>query len=123
MWSIMTSRRRAGFDQLVHDRIHQRLERGVDDIRRDADRGPALAGFVLALDQHARHRLGAAVEDTYAIVGQLQPADVFLVFSEILAQRDIERIHRTVAFGGRDQTFLAHLHLDDRHRYRDALAD
>ena len=58
-WSRPLSRR-AGLDELVDDGIHQRLERGVDDVGRDADRGPVLAGLVLALDQHARHRFGAA---------------------------------------------------------------
>src|SRR5438094_7695254 len=67
------SSRRAGLDELVDDGIHQRLERGIDDIGRHADRGPMLAGLVLALDQHPRHGFGSGVEDTDAIVGQLQP--------------------------------------------------
>src|ERR1700681_4266731 len=58
------SRRRAGLHQLVDDRIHQRLERGVDDVGRHPDGGPALAALVLALDQDPRDRLGAGVEDT-----------------------------------------------------------
>src|SRR6202035_4231131 len=63
--------RRARLHQLVDDRIHQRLERGIDDVGRDADRGPMLAGLVLALDQHAGDRLGAAIEDAHAIVDQV----------------------------------------------------
>src|SRR5215468_1223954 len=102
-WSIMTpsapSPWGAGPHQLVDDRIHQRLERGVDDIGRDADRGPTLAGLVGALDQHARHRLGAAVEDAHAVVGELETLDVFLVLAEVLAQREVEGIDRAVAFG------------------------
>src|SRR5438128_8842000 len=93
------SSRRAGAHELVDDRIHQRLERGVDDVGRDADRGPALAGLVLALDQHPRHRLGAAVEDAYAIIGELEPLDVALVLAEVLAQREVERVDRADAFG------------------------
>src|SRR4051794_8592138 len=70
-----TSPRCARLYQLVEYRIHQRLERGVDDVGRDADRGPSLALLVLALDQHPRDRLGAAIEDTDAIVDQLQAID------------------------------------------------
>src|SRR4051812_6902467 len=95
-WSIMASRRRAGLDQLVHDRIHQRLERGIDDVGRDADRGPALPRFVLALDQHARYRFGAAIEDTHTIVGELETLDVFLILAEVLAQRDVECVDRAI---------------------------
>ena len=114
--------RRAGLHQLVDDRIHQRLERRIDDIGRHADRGPTLALLVLALDQHPRHRFRAAVEDTHAIIDQLQPLDVSLVFAKILAQRDVERIDRTVALGGRDQRLAGDLDLHHRHRDGDALA-
>ena len=41
-----------------------------------------------ALDQHAGHRLGAAVEDAHPVVDQLQILDEVLVLAEILAQRD-----------------------------------
>ena len=53
--------------------------------------------------KHARHRFGAAIEDTHAVVDQLQALDIFLVLAEVLAQRDVERVDRAVAFGGRDQ--------------------
>src|SRR3954454_6456149 len=123
-WSIIKgSRRRARPYQLVHDGIHQRLERGIDDVGRDADSGPALAAFVLALDQDAGHRFGAAVEDAHAVVGQLEPVDIALVFPEILAQREVQRVDRTDAFRGRDQRLAVNLDLDDRQRHRDALAD
>ena len=82
---VKRSRRRAGLHQLVNHRIHQRLKRRVDDIGRYADRGPALAGLVFALDQHPRDRFRATIEDTHAIIGQLQAFDVPLVFAEILA--------------------------------------
>src|SRR5258708_19907191 len=62
-YELLPLPRRAGAHELVDDRVHQRLERGVDDVGRDADRGPALSGLVLALDQDARHRLGAARPD------------------------------------------------------------
>ena len=39
----------AGAHQLVDDRIVQRLERGVDDVLRDADREPRVAGRVAAI--------------------------------------------------------------------------
>src|ERR1700692_1398720 len=120
--SAPCSPRRAGFDQLVHDRIHQRLERGVDDVARDADRGPMLAGLVLALDQHAGDRLGAAVEDAHAIVREIEALDVFLVLAEILAQREVERVDRAVALGGGDQVGAVDRDLDDRERDRHALA-
>src|SRR3954463_8214594 len=91
------SGRRTRLDELVDDGIHQRLERGIDDIGRHADRGPMLAGLVFALDQHPRHGFSARVENTDAVVGQLQPLDELLVLAEVLAQRHVERIDRTVA--------------------------
>src|SRR5581483_10966727 len=102
-------RRSAGFDELVDDGIHQRLERGVDDVRRDPDRRPMIAGLVRAFDQDARHRLRAAIEDTHAIIGEREPGDVALIFAEVLAQREIERVDRTDAFGDRDQLLVADL--------------
>ena len=56
-----------------------------------------------ALDQHARHRLGAAVEDAHPVVGELEPLDIALILAEVLAQRDVEGIDRAVALGGGDQ--------------------
>src|SRR5436190_19865736 len=103
-WSIIEgSRRCPRAHQLVDDRIHQRLERGIDDVGGNADRGPALAALVLALDQDAGHRLGATVEDTHAIVGQLEPVDIALILAKILAQRQDVRIDRAVAFRGGDK--------------------
>src|SRR6266850_712694 len=115
------SRRRAGLDQLVNNRIHQRLKRPVDDVGRNADGGPALALLVFALDQHPRYRLGAAIEDTDAVVDQLQAFDVFLVFAEILAQRDVKRVDGTVALRRRDQFLAVDVDLHHRHCHRDAL--
>src|SRR5262252_5901220 len=89
-YEVLTLRRRAGPHELVDDRIHQRLERGVDDVGRDAHRGPALPGLVLALDQDAGHRLGAAIENAHAVVCQLEPADIALILAQVLAQRQIE---------------------------------
>src|SRR3974390_1998297 len=60
------SSRCAGFHQLVDDRVHQRLERGINDVGRYPDRCPALAPFVRTFDQNPRHRLGAAIEDAHA---------------------------------------------------------
>src|SRR5262249_46986602 len=122
-YEVWPLRRRPGPHELVDDRIHQRLERGIDDVGRDADRGPALAGLILALDQDAGHRLGATIENAHAVVGQLEPADIALILPEILAQSEIERVDGSVAFGGRDQRFAVDLHLDHRQRHRDALAE
>src|SRR6516165_9485573 len=97
-YEVWPLRRRPGPHELVDDRIHQRLERGVDDVGRDADRGPALPGLILALDQDAGHRLGAAIENAHAVVGQLEPADVALILAQVLAQRQIERVDGPVAF-------------------------
>src|SRR5215813_14236069 len=88
-YELLPLRRRAGAHELVDDRIHQRLERGVDDVGRDADCGPALPGLVLALDQDAGHRLGATIENAHAVVGQFEPADIALILAEILAQSEI----------------------------------
>src|SRR5215216_7076897 len=84
---VSASRRGAGLDQFVDDRIHQRLERRVDDVRRYAHRGPVLAVLVLALDQHARYGLGAGIEDPHAIIRKLESVDVLLIVSEVLGQR------------------------------------
>src|SRR6185437_6560417 len=76
---------RSGFDQLVDDRIHQRLERSVDDVGRHPDRRPMIAGLVLAFDQDPGHGLRTAVEDAHAIIDEFQPGDEALTFAEILA--------------------------------------
>src|SRR5579871_4213710 len=83
--------RRARFDELVDNRVHQRLERCIDDIGRDTDGTPRLALLVGAFDQNPRHGLGAAIEDTHAIIDQLEAFDEFLVLAEVLAQCDVER--------------------------------
>ncbi len=67
-------------------------------------RSPCL---VVAFDQHARHRLGAALEDTHAVIDELEALDLLLVLAEILAQRQVERVDRAVAFGRRDQPLVA----------------
>src|SRR5580658_11097082 len=105
MWSITLkpSRRSARLHKLVDDRIHQRLERRVDDVRRDPDRRPTIAGFVGTLYQHARDGLGTGIEDTHTVIRELQSRDVALVFPKVLAQRKIECIDRTVTFGCRNQ--------------------
>src|SRR2546430_5825787 len=82
---VLSLHRRAGAHELVHDRIHQRLKRRIDDVGRDADRGPALAGLVLALDQHTRYRFRAAIENAHALVGELEPADIALILTQVLA--------------------------------------
>src|SRR6516165_5268276 len=116
------SRGGAGLHELVDDRIHQRLERGVDDVGRHPDGGPAFAAFVTALDQDARHRLGAGIEDTHAVVGEFQAADVALVLAEVLAQGEIERVDGAVAFGRGYQPVVADRHLDHSEAHADALA-
>src|SRR5215472_8112122 len=93
------SRRRSGFHELVYDGIHQRLERSVDNICRHAHGSPMLAGLVGALDQNSRNGLGAAVEDADAIIGQCESGDEALIFAEVLAQRQIERVHWPDALG------------------------
>src|SRR5216684_9218514 len=115
--------RRARLHQLVDDRIHQRLERSVDNVGRHPDRGPALAVLVLAFDQHARHGLGAGVEDADPVVGEIEPLDVGLVLAEIFAQREVERVDRAVAFRRRDELVVADGAFDHRHADRHPLAD
>ncbi len=90
---------------------------------RHPDGGPALAVLIFAFDQHARHGLGAGIEDTHAVVGELQPGDIFLILAEVLAQRAIQRVDRTVAFRRRDHVVIVDLDLDHRHGDGDALAD
>src|SRR5262249_59408783 len=91
--------------------------------RRDANRGPMLAGLVLALDQHPGYRLRAGVEDAHPIVGELESVDVALILAEVLAQGHVERMDGTTALAGRDQRLVADLDLHHRHRDRHALAD
>ena len=79
-------------------------------------------GLVLELDQHARHGVGAALEDADLVVDELEVLDYRLVLAEVLAQRLVERVDRAVAFGGRDQLLVADLDLDDRLREADQLA-
>src|SRR5580700_9912882 len=61
--------------QLIGDGVGQGLEGGVDEIPRDADRGPALAAPVAELDEHARHGVRAALEDAHLIVEELEILD------------------------------------------------
>src|SRR5260370_21378918 len=99
-WSIiLCSGRSAGSDQLVHDRIHQGLERRVDDVGRNSHGGPALAGFVLALDQHAGDRFSSGIENAHPIVAEVEALDVLLILAESLAQVEIERMDAAVALG------------------------
>src|SRR5262249_24979135 len=106
---------RVGAHELENDRIHQRLERRFNDIRRHPNRRPALARFVAAFDQHAGHRAAAPIEDSDPIVGQFETGDERLVFAEILAQRKVEGVDRPIALSRRDQVLLPDLHLDHRH--------
>ena len=73
--------------------------------------------------KHARDRIGAAVEDTHLVVDELEIVDVALILAEVLAQRDVERIDRAVAFGGRDQRLAVDAHLDHRLGHGDEIAD
>lgn len=76
--------------------------------------------FSSSLDQDARDRASAAVEDTDPIVDQRQALDVLLVLAEVLAQGDVERIDGTVALRRRDQVLAGDVDLDHRERHRDA---
>src|SRR5262249_51597013 len=91
-------------------------------IGRDAGRRPALAGCVAKLDQHPRHRVGSAVENADAKIDKFEVFDKALIFAEILAQCEIERIDWPLAFGRRDQGFVSDTHLDDRLRHGDEIA-
>ena len=57
---------------------------------------------------------GAAIEDAHAIVGEFKPGDEALIFAEVLAQREIERIDRTDAFGDRNEFLVADFDLHHR---------
>src|SRR5690242_18150952 len=56
---IGSGRPRAGAEKLVGNRVVERVERGVDDVGRDAHGGPTLTLGIMAFDNHARYRLGA----------------------------------------------------------------
>ncbi len=79
---------------------------------------PAGAGGIGGFDQHAGDSLGAAVEDADLIVGQFQVFDFILEFAEILAQRDIERVHRAVSLGHRHDRLAVDHHFHHGFRYR-----
>src|SRR5262249_48599535 len=99
------------------------LEGGIDDIRRHADGGPAVALPVPALDQNPRHGVGAGGEDTHLVVDELEIVDVALIAAEILAQRPVRRVHWTVALAHRKHGLAVDAHLHRRLRHRDELAD
>ena len=73
---------------------------------------------VAEFDQHPRHRVGAALEHSHPIVAQLHVVDICLVGPEILAQREVERVDRAVALGGRNHPIVADAELHDRLRGR-----
>ncbi|MNT63837.1 hypothetical protein D3C72_2016840 [compost metagenome] len=77
----------AVLQELEDDAVHQRLERGVDDVVGNAHRPPARARAIGRFDQNAGDRLGPAIEDTDLVVRKLQVFDFGLVLAEILAQR------------------------------------
>ena len=100
--------------EFVGDGICQRLERGIDDVGRHADRRPARAFAVGAFDHHARHGLGAACEDTHLIIDETQILQDAGIFSEVFAQRAVERVDRAVARGRRCGTSRRPLSLSRR---------
>src|SRR6202020_3525466 len=102
----------------VGDRVDQRLERGVDDVAGHADRRPCVSISVAELDQNARHRIGAALEDADAIVAQFQVLDIFLVDAEVLAQSEIKRVDRAIALCNGNKPLLADADLHYRWRSR-----
>src|SRR5262245_12920889 len=86
-------RGRTRAQKLIGDGVDQRLEAGIDDVGRDADREPALArALVAAFHQHAGDGLGAAREDTHLVVDELHVLDVLLIAAEVLAKRLVERV-------------------------------
>src|SRR5215472_10623035 len=116
------SRRRSRFHELVYDGIHQRLERSIDNVWGHAHRPPMLAGLVGALDQNPGNGLGAAIEDADAIIRQRESGDETLIFAEVLAQRQIERVHWPDALGYRNQLFVANFDLHHRLTHGHSLA-
>src|SRR5262249_39833202 len=82
-------RHRALTEQLVGDAVVQRAERSVDDVGGDADRAPALAMAVGALDHHPRDRTGAGVrrEDADLVVDQPHVLELRIDREQRLAQR------------------------------------
>src|ERR1700722_3950424 len=109
-------RRDTDLKQPIGDRVDQRLERGVDDVAGHPDRRPGVAVSIAELDQNARHRIRAALEDA-----QFEVLDIFLVDAEVLAQRKIERVDRAVALGCGNEPLLADADL--HHRLRSRIGD
>src|SRR5947209_15701041 len=120
--ALLGSRRSAGADQLVNDRIHERLERGINDVGRYADGGPTVAVLVLALDENARDGLRAAIEYPHAVIAELESADIALILAEVLAQREVKRVDRADPFRGGNQALPVDPYFNDRQGDRDALA-
>ena len=90
-------------EQAELDRVEQGLPRGLDDVLVHADRGPGRVA-VGGVDQHPRDRAGALVrvEDAHLVVGEVHALERGEVAVERGPQRAVERVHRTVALGGRD---------------------
>src|SRR5512138_541487 len=83
--------------ELVFDRVDEGLPRGFDDVVGHADGTPGLVAVTRG-DQDARLRGRALrlVEDADLVVQKLHGLEVRIELFERLAERVVERVHRTV---------------------------
>lgn len=102
--------------------VDQRQPARLNDVGRYADGRPDRVA-IGRLQQHAHfRRCGVlAVDDAHLVVGQVNVRQFRIERLQRLAQRAIERMHRTIAFRRGDFALAIHLHLDDRRRTELAL--
>src|SRR5690625_1854646 len=100
--------RHSGVVQLPAQGVVECIEGGVDDVWRDADRRPALAGAA-TLDQHASHGFRPILrrQDAHLVVLQTYRLEYRIMWYQRLAQRLVEGIHRAIAIGDRHERLVA----------------
>src|SRR5215471_19050059 len=106
--------------QLVFDRVHEGLPRGLDDVVGDADRPPRLVA-VARRDEHARLGAGALglVQDSNLVVEERHLGQARVEVGERLSKGVIEGVDGPVA--GRRRVLGDALHLDPDRRFGDRL--
>ena len=97
----------------VLERVDERLPGRLDHVLRDADRAPHLVA-VGGVEQHARDRAGPLrlVEDPDLEVDEVDLRQMRMDLDERVAQRPVERVHRTVALGRADVALAVDPDLD-----------